>query len=273
MGLRLAEDGAERTHNRRSEHFARLCLQQVGGVPGRLTPVFRWAREEATLALGVREPPDTISRNALTSRLCAHFALGPFSIGFPMSFPRSLRPEGASDTLTRSPSRPPHSRGQSGHPLAMHSLPSPQQGDREREAGRGAGTAAPLRPGLSELLASRPRADARSLPRTGALCLGFRLTPRGRVENLSGQGRSQEDPRTGGWGGGGAGGEMCRGGNHTARSLGNVPKAGLPAPQPDTPPPPRGSPDAWSPQAEGHSPMALSILPRTWLLGMARPLS
>lgn len=33
-----------------------------------------------------------ISLSKLTSRLCCHFPLGPVSSGFPMSFPRSLRP-------------------------------------------------------------------------------------------------------------------------------------------------------------------------------------
>lgn len=54
-----------------------------------------------TLALVVKEnQPDEISRNALISRLCVHFALGPFSIGFPISLPRSLRPERAIGPLT-----------------------------------------------------------------------------------------------------------------------------------------------------------------------------
>lgn len=59
--------------------------------------------------------PDEISRNVLTPRLCGHFALGPFSMGFPMSFPRSLRPAGA--------------KGQSAPPLpgGVHLMPSSSQ--------------------------------------------------------------------------------------------------------------------------------------------------
>lgn len=40
---------------------------------------------------------------AQISRLCVHFALGPFSMGFPMSFPRSLRPERAIGPTTAAP--------------------------------------------------------------------------------------------------------------------------------------------------------------------------
>lgn len=36
--------------------------------------------------------PDEISLSKLISRLCCHFPLGPVSSGFPISFPRSLRP-------------------------------------------------------------------------------------------------------------------------------------------------------------------------------------
>lgn len=36
--------------------------------------------------------PDEISLDKLISRLCCHFPLGPVSSGFPISFPRSLRP-------------------------------------------------------------------------------------------------------------------------------------------------------------------------------------
>lgn len=36
--------------------------------------------------------PDEISLSKLISRLCCHFPLGPVSRGFPISFPRSLRP-------------------------------------------------------------------------------------------------------------------------------------------------------------------------------------
>lgn len=72
------------------------------------------------------------------SRLWAHFALGPFSIGFPMSFPRSLRPETssgppealsaapaweASDTLPQAASQPRRPRGGPPPPCPAHGGP------------------------------------------------------------------------------------------------------------------------------------------------------
>lgn len=67
------------------------------GVPGRASrPCSARPRGESRAGAGGRgDQPDEISRNALISRLYVHFALGPFSIGFPMSFPRSFRPERA----------------------------------------------------------------------------------------------------------------------------------------------------------------------------------
>lgn len=223
-----------------------------------------------------------ISRNALTSRLCAHFALGPFSIGFPMSFPRSLRPEGASDPMT-SQLPPGNFRGESSPPLPTmsprgqqppsgheHSLPAPQPGDREWEGGRGTGDGSPT-PGWALGAAGTSTQSRHPFPpQDGAPCPGFRLTPQGTCgEPDNGQGRSHEDSRLG-LGVGPVG--KCAGEETTQLTQGNFPKARLPAPHLTHPH--KGQP--WrlvTPQAGGHSPMALSILPRTWLLGMARPLS
>lgn len=46
---------------------------------------------QSVVSAVVRQP-EKVHLHALISRLCAHFVLGPFSMGFPMSLPRSLRP-------------------------------------------------------------------------------------------------------------------------------------------------------------------------------------
>lgn len=54
VGLHLAEDGGrEETQQEKLTLCKALFTAGWVGVPGRLTPVFRSAREEATLALGV----------------------------------------------------------------------------------------------------------------------------------------------------------------------------------------------------------------------------
>lgn len=65
----------------------------LGRVPHKLDPLFHLAVRRPTAVLAAKgNRQNEISWSALISRLCVHFALGPFSMGFPMSFPRSLRP-------------------------------------------------------------------------------------------------------------------------------------------------------------------------------------
>lgn len=154
-----------------------------------------------TLALVVKgNQPDEISRNALISRLCVHFALGPFSIGFPMSFPRSLRPERAIGPLTAAAATPGPERQDSGTALpaiapkaaAAPTLPFEHQPLLHRkEPGReqgGQGPPPPVLAGLSpqsgHLLTFQGRGQL-SPPRTRAPVLwelhvlGATLTPQG----------------------------------------------------------------------------------------------
>lgn len=55
-------------------------------------PMFRLSCEKTHVSAGGQGNQPEEQPERTVSRLCAHFARGPFSIGFPMSFPRSLRP-------------------------------------------------------------------------------------------------------------------------------------------------------------------------------------
>ena len=159
--------------------------------------------------------PGEISRNALISRLCVHFALGPFSIGFPISFPRSFRPERAIGPLTATAPRlgPKRRGGATASPpirpdtAALPARPSPWEGGKEgrREGGgreQGGGGSPAVLAGLSSPRApASPPADRPDAPprtRTGTPAfwelpvLGAMLTPeRKSIPMAAGEGGTQ----------------------------------------------------------------------------------